>query len=127
MKCIKCGKENTEWKSGEIYEGLDRHHNPPKYMFKPINLSGIYYNDGTIEEEWTGEMYILCRDCHTGKNGLHQIIIIPYLLKKSGMLKYNGNEQWIWKNILRCDRKLIREEIFLLSKNWVENGDSKTT
>ena len=124
MKCQKCGKENIEWKSGVRYEGLDEHHNPPQYMFKEKVFYGKYINDGIENEIWKGEIYILCRECHTGKNGLHETIILPYLLKNSNLLKKNNNECWIWRyHIIPKDRIMMREEIFKLTKQWLEKED----
>ena len=123
MKCQKCNEENIEWKSGVTYVGLDEHHNPPQFMFKREGevINGDYGN------KWVGEIYTLCRGCHTGINGIHRKIIIPHLMKASGALRFNGNEQWLWKGVIPINRKKVREEIFTLSKKWVEDGNTKTT
>jgi hypothetical protein len=125
MICKKCGKGNVEWISGIKYEGLDIHHNPPEFMFKDCSDS---YAGTHFVLQWTGETYYLCRECHTGKTGIHQTIIIPYLFKESGLLRMNKSEHWLWINIPNSKKQKCREDIFILSKKWVENnGDTKTT
>ena len=128
MKCAKCGKENTEWKSGVTYVGLDQHHNPPQYMFKKRIFCGKYLNDGTEDEQWSGELYFLCRECHTGKNGLHNTIILPHLLKNSNLLKKKNSEYWIWCYNIKFNNSVrIRNEIFELTKQWIKKEDDNTT
>ena len=76
MKCEKCGRDiESEWKSGVTYEGIDYHHNPPQFLM----------------DNWKGDLLKLCRDCHTGKNGLHKQILI-LMNKKANTLKFNGSE-----------------------------------
>jgi hypothetical protein len=113
--CEKCKTKNTIWKSGETYKGLDEHHNPPKHMFEWI---------GDI---WRGNIFTLCRECHTGKLGLHKIIIAPKLLSYVGIQRNYESEFWICKHMTPDAMRKARDEIFLLSKKWVENGDTKTT
>lgn len=114
--CEKCGKINSPWKSGVKFEGLDEHHNPPEFMF----------NEG---EKWTGEMLTLCRECHTGKKGIHQKIIIPFLNNFVGNLKANGNEHWLWIKVIPCDRMFCRELCYELTKKWLgeKDGNTETT
>ena len=124
-RCQKCDKLNVGWVSGETYLGLDEHHNPPEFMFKyeSDSYSGTHF---IKSDPWKGEIYTLCRDCHTGLKGLHRTVIIPFLFKKSGLLKKNGSEYWLWKHILPKEKIAVREEIFVLTKQWLSEKDENT-
>ena len=101
-KCKRCGKENTKWNSGETYKGLDEHHNPPQFMMN----------------EWKGELYFLCRECH---KELHQKIIVPLLNNFARTLKYNGSEYWIWFKILPIDKPNAIKKVYNTTKDFIEN------
>lgn len=80
MKCDKCSKEDfKEWESGKTYEGIDRHHNPPEEVSRVLN------------EEWSGEFYNLCRECH---KELHKLI--TGILKKYSSKDYDS-DYWLMK------------------------------
>jgi len=107
--CEKCGRANEKWETGKTFNGLDEHHNPPKHLFEWIG------------EVWKGETYTLCRNCHTGNEGLHPKIIIPLMLKWSGLLRRCNSEFWIAKQMSPDIIRKCRNEIFIESKKWVED------
>jgi hypothetical protein len=113
-KCKKCGSLNKPAEKGITFEGLDEHHNPPRYMFDNRNT-------------WNGELYWLCRKHHTGILGIHKTIILPILLNNMTSIRFNGSEEYIWRNLIIPSKKeIIKKEVFESSKKWVnDNGDTK--
>ena len=107
MICDKCKKEfnGMEWKSGETYEGIDLHHNPPQFMMN----------------KWEGKTYNLCRKCH---RKLHDEII-KILNKFANTLKFIKSEYWVWNKIIPNKRQEIKDEIIKFSEVWI--NDSETT
>ena len=111
-KCIKCNKENTQWVSGEKFEGLEEHHNPPRYMFEN-------------RKRWEGEIFTLCDECH---EKLHQEVIIPFLNVVAGTLKKNGSEHWLWnKLILEYKRENTKEQVINMTRRFVHDTNTTTT
>ena len=107
VKCDKCGKSIfRDWVSGETYEGLDEHHNPPQFTLK----------------EWKGEFVYLCRKCH---RELHDEILI-LMNKKAGTLKFIKSEFWVMKRMNEQQKEELSQEVYDFTKEWL-NGDITTT
>jgi len=109
MNCAKCKKYFTgnEWKSGKTYEGIDEHHNPPKFM---VNV-------------WEGKLYNLCRKCH---RELHDEII-KILNEEAKTLKFVNSEHWVWIKILPINQPKAVKRVFDFTEEWineVENGST---
>jgi hypothetical protein len=111
MICSKRNHEviDSEWKSGETYEGLDRHHNPPEFMFK------------RGEQKWFGEMLSLCRKHHVE---IHREIK-QILFRHSSLIKFVNSEDWLCKHITDLKFNLARIEIYNFTKRWL--NDTKST
>lgn len=105
-KCKKTEKEFPPWQSGEVYEGLDSHHNPPEFISDYLN------------QEWSGEKFDLCRKCH---RELHDEII-KIMHHHSTLLKPKKSEYWTWIAILPINRKPMIQEIIKFTREWI-NGD----
>jgi hypothetical protein len=104
MKCDKCKKEiESKWKSGETYEGIDYHHNPPQFM---VN-------------EWHGKIYALCRKCHTE---LHKEIR-KILNEVAETLKFVNSEHWVWIKMSPIKQWKAVDEITKFTEVWI-NGNS---
>jgi len=110
MKCAKCSKKNIAWESGKTYKGLDKHHNPPEFLSNKLG------------EEWSGEFYMLCRDCHVE---LHREIK-QILFKNSNSMKFIDSEDWLMKKMCINQIKEAQKEIYDFTKEWI-NGNTKTT
>lgn len=112
MICSKGSHEviNSEWKSGETYEGLDRHHNPPEFMFKE-------------KEEWFGEMLLLCRKHHVE---LHREIK-KILHKNSNRGTFVNSEFWLMQSMSENQILKAREEVYNFTKEWIKKDDTTTT
>lgn len=110
MKCSKCKKDKfPEWQSGITYEGLDRHHNPPEEILR------------FLKEEWKGEMFLLCRNCH---KKLHKEITL-ILKKYSNKPKYNS-DYWLMMNSTIEKIKEAQKEIYYFTKKWIKENDTNT-
>lgn len=111
MICDKCKKDfsHITWISGETYEGIDKHHNPPEFL------------SDYLREQWSGEFYNLCRDCH---KQLHKEILI-ILNKKSSNLKFINSEFWICKKMSLKELQEVKIGIYNFTKEWI-NGKDKT-
>lgn len=106
--CHRCSSiHNEKWKRYKTYKGIDQHHNPPEFI-------SVF-----LEEEWSGEFYNLCRDCHTK---LHKEIK-KILNKHSNSLKFINSEYWTLKKMTSAQIKEAKEEIYNFTKKWVENRD----
>lgn len=100
MRCGKCLKEKyKEWKSGETYEGIDNHHNPPELTTEK-------------GEQWVGEIIPLCRKHH---KELHKKI--TELIREYSMRKKGKSDYWLWLYV--NDRLKCRNEIIKLTKEWL--------
>jgi len=113
VECYKCRKEIVvTWKSGEIYLGIDIHHNPPEFISNFLN------------EEWSGECYNLCRKCHIE---LHKEIK-KILNEVAKTLKFVNSEHWICQRMNKYQIKEAKEKIYFFTKKWVEetNGNTNT-
>ena len=105
MKCEKCGEHNfKEWKSGETYEGLDEHHNPPEFITKALG------------EEWKGERHLLCRRCHI--TDLHKHIK-RILWRNSSSSKFINSETWLMKKMNLDQLRIAKDEIYKFTKVWI--------
>lgn len=101
--CELCGVANKPWVSGETFDGLHEHHNPPQYMLKP----------------WKGELLTLCRKDH---ESIHRDLILPHLNKIAGTLKPIKSESWIWTRLLtEIQKDSIPNEIFKETKRWLND------
>ena len=72
--CEKCKKKfdtsnEGYWVSGITFQGMDRHHNPPKEISK------------FLKEEWIGIMINLCRICHQNLHKKITLILKKYSIK----------------------------------------------
>jgi hypothetical protein len=118
MKCDCCKNnfEQNQWKRFVTYKGLDKHHNPPTFI------------TNFLVEDWKGDVYNLCRDCHTeGENNIH-LNIKKILNKNSSSLKFINSEQWIMKKMTIKQIQEAKDEIIIFTKRWIdENGNTKTT
>lgn len=111
MKCDKCGHDEfPEWKSGETYLGLDKHHNPPEEISR------------FLKEEWSGEFFSLCRPCHIK---LHKEIT-NILKKYSSSPRYNS-DFWLMFKSTPKEIKQAKEEIYLFTKQWIQKEDDTST
>ena len=112
VKCDKCKKisDTNDWESGTSYEGNDRHHNPPEEIYRFLKL------------KWVGEMFNLCRKCHTD---LHKEITLM-LKKYSNAPRYNS-DYWLMKNSTIGKIIEAKDKIYLFTKKWVGKNDTKTT
>jgi len=108
--CAKCWNFNEKWVSGETYEGLDCHHNPPQFFadFLKKTWSGIYYN--------------LCRKCH---RKLHDEIII-ILNKKARTMKFVKSEYWTLMKMNPKQIEEVEQEVYDFTKEWIKINDTKT-
>jgi hypothetical protein len=113
MKCQKCGKDFSDaiWKSGETYEGIDQHHNPPEFI------------SDYLGEAWSGEFYNLCRKHH---RELHDEIL-KILNKKSTALKFINSEYWICKRMNKNQIKEAQKEIYEFTLIWLNKGGENGT
>ena len=103
MICDKCKKNiDSKWESGITYEGIDFHHNPPQFLMK----------------DWKGDLLTLCRNCHTGSNGIHNKILI-LMNKKANTLKFNGSEHWLLQKMCQKDIDELANEVFEFTNNWL--------
>ena len=110
--CIKCSAKNKKWISGEKFEGLEEHHNPPRYMFKD-------------RKQWCGEIFTLCDRCH---EYLHHNIIIPLLNVISGTLKRNGSEHWLWNKLIpEYKREDAKQLIINATRRFIHDTNPQTT
>ena len=103
MKCDKCKKDfsKEKWVSGQIYSGLDEHHNPPKFMMK----------------DWEGKIYYLCRKHH---RELHDMII-KILNEVAETLKFIKSEYWVWIKMSEIKQKDARKTVFIFTERWINN------
>ena len=107
--CLKCKKDFSDITAQQkvTYKGIDIHHNPPKEIIK------------FLKEEWKGELYPLCRECH---KKLH-IEITKILKKYSNKPKYNS-DYWLMLNSTINKLNEAKEEIYSFTKKWLkENGN----
>ena len=113
INCNKCKKlfGSKEWKSGETYKAIDKHHNPPEF------LSNFF------KEKWSGEFYNLCRKCH---RELHDKILI-ILNNNSNSSKFIKSEYWIMQKMTPNKIKESQEEIYKFTKDWIKKDDTSTT
>lgn len=111
LKCSKCNKDvdNTIFQSGEIFKGIDEHHNPPKFL--------------TGEDNWNKfdgrDLLNLCRDCH---RELHNIILIM-MNKKANTLKFNGSEYWLCRKMSIQQKEELAKEVFEYTNQWISQKD----
>ena len=105
MKCKKCLKDFKEnlWKIKKTYEGIDYHHNPPKFMVK----------------NWVGEEIILCRSCH---RKLHDLII-KILNEEARTLKFCKSEHWVLTKLSLVQREKATERIIKFTNEWLKNDN----
>jgi len=115
MKCVKCKEDVTvKWISGETYKGIDEHHNPPEFL------------SDYLKENWSGEKYYICRDCH---DKLHKEIR-KILNKFAGTLKFVDSDYWILKKMNLLQIQESKKIIYDFTKKWLEvqkDGDITTT
>lgn len=105
FSCQKCCKEFIEnsWVSGETYESIDIHHNPPQFMVKE---SG----------KWEGNLINLCRKCH---RELHDNIL-DIMFKFSNLFKFKKSEYWTWLAIIGNERNKCIEEVKNFTEEWLK-------
>ena len=103
--CAYCKREGEEWISGKVYNGLDEHHNPPKFLFKD-NL------------EWKGKTYLLCREHHVW---LHRKIKL-ILNRVAGTTKFVNSEEWICNKMTLIQIAIARKEVYDFTEEWINNG-----
>ena len=106
--CAYCGRENSEWKSGVTYTGLDLHHNPPEFLFR---------RDG----KWEGKKYLLCREHHVE---LHRMIKL-ILNRIAGTMKFVNSEEWLCNKMNLNQIRQARKEIYDYTEGWI-NGNTST-
>lgn len=101
MKCQKCLKEFQEdtWQSGETYNAIDIHHNPPQFMV----------------EQWKGDLINLCRKCH---RDLHNKIL-EIMFSFSNLYKPKKSEQWTWLYIIGSKRKECIDAVTKFTMGWI--------
>ena len=105
-KCYcRCGQE--AWGKGITYTGIDRHHNPPEF------LSDFF------KEEWSGEFYNLCRECHVE---LHRKIK-KILNKHSSSFKFINSEYWTLMKMTPVTIRTAQKEIYSFTKRWIKKED----
>ena len=114
INCEKCRKEfdtssEDYWESGKIFEGIDRHHNPTEEIYR------------ILKQEWNGEFYNLCRDCH---QILHKEIIL--ILKKYSMKPKYDSAHWLMKYMTPSKIISAMEEIYGFTNKWVNGDDANT-
>lgn len=108
-KCDYDGEEIiTKWESGKTYEGLDEHHNPPKFL---------------CVGEWSGKTYFLCRKHHTE---LHKEIK-KILNKIAGTMKFVNSEDWLLKKMSLNQINMARQEVYNFTEEWIKNGNTNQT
>lgn len=105
MICEKCKKDfsDVKWKSGETYEGLDRHHNPPEFISEYLN------------ESWSGEFYDLCRKDH---RELHDELL-KILNEIAGTLKFLNSEYWVCKKMSPQQKEESKKKMYEFTKEWI--------
>jgi len=110
--CHKCYQVcNEKWISGKTYLGIDRHHNPPEFI------------SNFFKENWSGEFYKLCRKCHVS---LHKEIK-NILFKNSNSASFINSENWLMKKMTIEQIKKAKQEIYIFTKRWIKENDTKTT
>ncbi|MEX2017261.1 MAG: hypothetical protein WD876_02210 [Candidatus Pacearchaeota archaeon] len=113
MICQKGNHEiESDWKSRETYRGIDRHHNPPEFMFKD-----------TKKEKWTGEMLDICRKHHIE---LHKEIK-KIMYRNSNSLKFINSEDWLMKKMSSEQIVRARKEVYIFTKEWLKQKDDTNT
>ena len=107
---MKCSYDREEiediWESGKTYEGMDNHHNPPKFLMK---------------RNWEGKRYLLCRKHHVE---LHKEIKI-ILNKIAGTMKFCNSEDWLCKKMTQKQIEQARKEVYDFTERWIKNGNTK--
>lgn len=103
-----------KWESGKTYNGLDEHHNPPKFLCQGEVPNGNY---------WKGETYFLCRKHHVE---LHRQIKI-ILNKIVGTMKFVNSEDWLCKKMNWKQIDEAKEEVYNFTKEWIKNGNTNKT
>ena len=113
MICDYCRKDFSDiiWENGKTYKGIDRHHNPPEFISNFLN------------EKWNGEFYNLCRKHH---RELHDEII-KILNKHSNSFKFINSEYYILQKMTPRQIQEAKEEIIIFTREWLKNGNYKTT
>lgn len=111
MICGKCHKDfsDKKWESGETYDGIDAHHNPPEFI------------SDYLKEQWSGEFYYLCRKHH---REIHDEII-KILNNKSTSLKFINSEFWVCKRMSLQEIQECKEEIYNFTRNWIKNKEGE--
>jgi len=106
MKCDKCGNDFSGYiyEKGETYNGIDEHHNPPKFLMR----------------NWEGKFYNLCRGCH---RKLHDEIII-ILNKVAGTLKFNKSEHWVTKKMSPNQIEEARKIVYIFTEEWINEQEN---
>lgn len=113
MQCSYCGEwfENTDFKSGETFKGIDEHHNPPKFL--------------TGEEEWNDfegrQLLCLCREHH---RELHDEILV-IINRIARTLKFNKSEYWVCQRMSISQKQEATREVFEYTKRWLSQKNSK--
>jgi len=114
--CDKCKKSfetsnKNYWQSGEKFEGIDEHHNPPEEISR------------FLKEKWSGELFNLCRSCH---KKLH--IKITSILKKYSRNPHYNSDYWLMQYSTPKEIKEAEKEIYNFTKKWIkEEDDTKKT
>lgn len=110
MKCDFCGVDFKDWwEKGVTYNGIDEHHNPPKFMFKKNG-------------KWNGKLYNFCREHH---KKLHKIII-KILNKKFNGFKFIDSEYYIWIRLSKQQQQQVTKEVYDFTEKWLKDGNTKT-
>jgi hypothetical protein len=112
-ECAKCHEKfcNQDYPAGSIFQGIDEHHNPPKFL--------------TGEKEWNdfeGRQFLnLCREHH---RELHDEIIV-ILNRVAKTLKCNKSEHWVCQKMSPAQKKEATKEVFEYTKRWLSQKNSK--
>ena len=114
LKCAYCGRKGEEWERYKTYEGLDEHHNPPKFLCRGEVPNGNY---------WRGEIYLLCRKHH---RELHNEIL-KILNKIAGTFKFINSEHWVLQRMNEEQIEQARQEVYDFTKEWIKNGNTNKT
>jgi hypothetical protein len=102
----------ANWESGKTYNGLDEHHNPPKFLCVGEVPGGNY---------WKGKTYFLCRKHHVE---LHREIKI-ILNRIAETLKFCNSEDWLCQKMTWQQIEQARQEVYDFTERWIKNGNTE--
>ena len=88
---------------------IEEHHLWPKFMNNP---------HGNVRGNFPSRIW-LCKDCHTGEEGIHSKVILP-LLKKASTKPELNSEYSLWSKIPFEDLNVTIDLCIFYSDGWLK-------